>query len=154
AAISAVTGIHKGIQFLSSFNVLLALGLIIGVLLLGPGLFIFNNYFEAFCLYAYQFIRFNTFRSLEAWLGSWILFFFAWLIGYGPMMAIFTARISRERTIRELVLAVAIIAPVIATFWFTVVGGTGIFQELDIPGSVSMALDEAGPPAAMMAIAE
>src|SRR5699024_558604 len=46
------------------------------------------------------------------------------------------------------------IAPVIATFWFTVVGGTGIFQELDIPGSVSMALDEAGPPAAMMAIAE
>src|SRR5699024_1216277 len=111
-------------------------------------------YFEAFGLYADQFIPFNTFRSDEAWLGSWTVFFFAWFIGYGPMMAIFTARISRGRTIRELVLAVAIIAPVIATFWFTVVGGTGIFQELDIPGSVSMALDEAGPPAAMMAIAE
>src|SRR5699024_4895505 len=62
AAISAVTGIHKGIQILSSFNVLLALGLIIGVLLLGPGLFIFNNYFEAFGLYVHQFIPFNTFR--------------------------------------------------------------------------------------------
>src|SRR5690625_6251709 len=70
------------------------------------------------------------------------------------MMAIFTARISRGRTIRELVLSVAIIAPVIATFWFTVVGGTGIFQEIQLPGSVSTALEEAGPPAAMMAITE
>lgn len=154
AAISAVTGIHRGIQFLSSFNVILAVGLIIGVLLLGPGLFIFNNYFEAFGLYVNEFISFNTYRGDEAWLGLWTVFFFAWFVGYGPMMAVFSARISRGRTIRELVLAVAIIAPVITTFWFTVVGGTGIFQELKVPGSVSTALNEAGPPAAMMAITE
>lgn len=154
AAISAVTGIHKGIQFLSSLNVVLAVGLIIGVLLLGPGFFIFNHYFEAFGLYVNQFVSFSTYRSDEAWLGMWTVFFFAWFIGYGPMMAVFTSRISRGRTIRELVLAVAIIAPVITTFWFTVVGGTGIFQELKLPGSVSSALNEAGPPAAMMAITE
>src|SRR5690625_3497409 len=147
AAISAVTGVHKGIQFLSSFNVILAIGLIIGVLLLGPGAFIFNHYFEAFGLYVNQFVSFNTFRSDEAWLSMWTVFFFAWFIGYGPMMAVFTSRISRGRTIRELVLAVAIIAPVITTFWFTVVGGTGIFQELKLPGSISSALNEAGPPA-------
>ncbi len=154
AAISAVTGVHKGIQWLSSFNVILAIGLIIGVLLLGPGLFIFNNYFEAFGLYLNHFISFNTYRGDEAWLGLWTVFFFAWFIGYGPMMAVFASRISRGRTIRELVLAVAVIAPVVTTFWFTVVGGTGIFQELKLPGSVSVALDEAGPPAAMMAITE
>src|SRR5690625_3140749 len=95
AAISAVTGIHKGIQFLSSFNVILAIGLIIGVLLLGPGAFIFNHYFEAFGLYVNQFVSFNTFRSDEAWLSMWTVFFFAWFIGYGPMMAVFTSRISR-----------------------------------------------------------
>lgn len=154
AAISALTGIHKGIQILSSFNVILAIGLIIGVLLLGPGLFIFNNYFEAFGMYVDNFISFNTFRGDEAWLSSWTVFFFAWFVGYGPMMAVFVSRISRGRTIRDLVLAVAVLAPVVATFWFTVVGGTGIFQELQVPGSVSAALDEAGPPAAMMAIAE
>src|SRR5699024_7197307 len=71
AAISAVTVIHKGIQFLSSFNVILAVGLIIGVLILGPGLFIFNNYFEAFGLYINDFLSFNTYRSDEAWLGMW-----------------------------------------------------------------------------------
>lgn len=154
AAISAVTGIHKGIQILSSFNVLLAVGLIIGVLIFGPGLFIFNNYFEAFGLYVNKFISFNTYRSDDAWLGLWTVFFFAWFVGYGPMMAVFATRISRGRTIRELVLAVAIIAPLITAFWFTVVGGTGIFQELNMPGSVSTALNDAGPPAAMMAITE
>src|SRR5699024_6013652 len=152
ATISAVTGIHRGIQYLSRFIVILAIGLIIGVLIFGPARFIFNNFFESFGLYVNEFISFNTFRGDEAWLGGWTVFFFAWFIGYGPMMAIFTSRISRGRTVRELVIAVAVIAPVITAFWFTVVGGTGISLEIDAPGSISAALEEAGPPAAMMAI--
>src|SRR5699024_11654716 len=44
------------------------------------------------------------------------------------------------------------ISVVFATFLFIVVGGTGILQEIQLSGSVSNALDEAGPPAAMMAI--
>ncbi len=154
AAISAVTGIHKGIQILSSFNVILAIGLIVGILILGPAMFIFNNFFEALGLYVNEFVSLNTFRGDEAWLGGWTVFFFAWFVGYGPMMALFTSRISRGRTVRELVLAVAVIAPVVTTFWFTVVGGTGISQEIDAPGAISGALAEAGPPAAMMAITE
>lgn len=71
----------------------------------------------------------NTFRSDGAWLGGWTVFFFAWFLGYAPMMAMFVSRISRGRTIREIVTAVAVIAPVVTTFWFTIVGGTGMFEE-------------------------
>src|SRR5699024_10771411 len=105
-------------------------------------------------LYVNKFISFNTYRSDDAWLGLWTVFFFAWFVGYGPMMAVFATRISRGRTIRELVLAVAIIAPLITAYWFTCVGGTGIFQKLIMPCSVSTALKDAGSPAAMMAITE
>src|SRR5699024_12355942 len=105
----------------SSFNVLLAVGLIIGVLIFGLGLFIFNNYFEAFGLYVNKFITFNTYRSDDAWLGLWTVFFFAWFVGYGPIMAVFVTRIARVRTVGEVVLAVAIIAPLITDLWFTVV---------------------------------
>ncbi|MEC2157702.1 BCCT family transporter [Virgibacillus halodenitrificans] len=154
AAISAVTGIHKGIQILSSYNVILALLLVAAVLILGPGLFIFNSYLESFGMYVQNFISMNTFRSDEVWLSGWTVFFFAWFLGYGPMMAIFVSRISRGRTIREIVTAVAVIAPIVTTFWFTVVGGTGIFQEIMKPGSVSEALNSNGPPAAMIAITE
>lgn len=70
------------------------------------------------------------------------------------MMVIFVARISRGRTVRQLVTAVAIIAPIISTFWFSLVGGTGIFQELMNPGTISDALNSNGPPAAMIAITD
>ncbi|HLR67078.1 BCCT family transporter [Virgibacillus alimentarius] len=154
AGVSAVTGIHKGIQILSSYNVILALFLMVVVLLLGPGLFIFDSYLESFGLYVQNFFSMNTFRSDGAWLGGWTVFFFAWFIGYGPMMAMFVSRISRGRTIREIVTAVAVIAPIVTAFWFTVVGGTGIFQEIKNPGSISEALSSDGPPAAMIAIAD
>lgn len=154
AAISAASGIHKGIQILSSGNVILALFLVAAVLILGPGLFIFDSYLESFGLYIQNFISMSTFRGDSAWLGGWTVFFFAWFMGYGPMMAIFVSRISRGRTIREIVTAVAVIAPVVTTFWFTVIGGTGIFQEIANSGSVSDALNSNGAPAAMIAISE
>lgn len=154
AAVSAATGIHKGIQILSSYNVILALLLVGAMLVLGPGLFIFDSYLQSFGSYMQNFIGMSTYRGDNDWLNGWTVFFFAWFLGYGPMMAIFTSRISRGRTIREIVMAVAIIAPVVTTFWFTVVGGTGIFQELANPGSVSTALNSNGAPAAMIAITE
>lgn len=154
AAISAATGIHKGIQILSNYNVILAIVLVAAMLVLGPGLFIFNSFFESFGFYVQNFISMNTFRSDGAWLSSWTVFFFAWFLGYGPMMAIFVTRISRGRTIREIVTAVGIIAPIVTTFWFTVVGGTGIFKEMANPGSVSEALNSNGAPAAMIAITD
>lgn len=154
AAISAATGIHKGIQILSRYNIILSLFLVGAVLILGPALFIFDSYLESFGLYVENFITMSTFTSDGAWLGGWTVFFFAWFLGYAPMMALFVSRISRGRTIREIVTAIAVIAPVVTTFWFTIVGGTGIAGEISNPGSVSGPLNSDGPPAAMIAIAQ
>lgn len=154
AAISAASGIHRGIQILSTYNVYLALFLVVAVLVLGPALFISNSYLESFATYVQNFFTLSAYRGDESWLSGWTIFFFAWFLGYGPMMAIFVTRISRGRTIRQLVTAVAVVAPIISTFWFTVVGGTGIFQEMMNPGSISKAYESNGPPAAMIAITE
>ncbi|MHA7139446.1 BCCT family transporter [Rossellomorea arthrocnemi] len=152
STVSAATGIHKGIQILSNFNVRLAFGLILFVLLFGPGGFIIDSFVSSFGYYVDHFIQISTFRSDTSWLGSWTVFFWGWFIGYGPMMAILVSRISRGRTIRQIILAIAIIAPIVTTFWFTVVGGSGIFYELQNPGSVSQELMSGGMPAAMIAI--
>ena len=154
ATISAVTGLRKGIQFLSNLNVLITLILMVAILLLGPGGFIFDTFFAASGIHLQEFIAMSTFRGDSVWLGSWTIFFWGWFLGYGPMMAIFISTITRGRTIRELILAVSIIAPVVTAFWFTVVGGTGMFYELAQPGIVSEALNTSGMPAAMVAIAQ
>lgn len=144
ATISAVTGLHKGIQFLSNFNVRLALGLMIFIVIFGPGGFIINHFLSAFGYYIDQFVPMSMYRGDEGWLSSWTVFFWGWFIGYGPMMAILVSRISRGRTIRDIIIAVSIFAPIISTFWFTVLGGSGISFELSNPGSISEALEAGG----------
>jgi glycine betaine transporter len=152
--ISAITGLHRGIQLLSRFNVGLTLVLMTAILFMGPGEFIANAFVSSFGTYLQEFIPMGTFRGDASWLGWWTVFFWGWFLGYGPMMAIFISRISRGRTIREIITAVGIIAPIVTSFWFTVVGGTGISLELANPGSISGPLNEFGLPAAMISITQ
>ncbi|WP_337970553.1 BCCT family transporter, partial [Virgibacillus salexigens] len=78
--------------------------------------------------------------------------FWGWFIGYAPMLIVFISRISRGRTIRELIIGVSIVAPIVCNFWFSIVGGTGVHFEMENAGSISNALNDGGMPAAVMAI--
>jgi glycine betaine transporter len=150
--ISAVTGLHRGIQILSRFNVNLTVALVALILIIGPGGFIIDAFLSSFGNYLKDFTVISLYRGDSGWLGWWTVFFWGWFLGYGPMMAVFISRISRGRTIREIVMAVGILAPIASNFWFTVLGGSGIYYELATPGSISNALKEAGLPAALLAI--
>lgn len=137
---SAVTGIHRGIQMLSRLNVFLALAVAAVIFIFGPTLFLTNAYVQSFGEYISSFFRMATMTSETApgwWMQWWTVFFFAWFIGYGPLMAIFVARISRGRTIREMIMAVAVLAPIATTIWFTLLGGSGIFYQLN--GTIDLA---------------
>ncbi len=152
--ISAVSGLEKGIQILSRFNVLLTIALIAIILVLGPGGFIIDSFLTGFGTYIKEFPLLTLYRGDEGWLGWWTVFFWGWFLGYGPMMAVFISRISRGRSIREIIMAVGVIAPIVTNFWFSVLGGSGIFYELANPGSVSKALSDSGLPAALLAIVQ
>ncbi|RXJ71986.1 BCCT transporter [Veronia nyctiphanis] len=150
--VSALSGLNRGIQILSRFNVILALGLMIYILIFGSTNFVVNAYLHGVGTMLDNFIPMATFRSDENWLGWWTVFFWGWFLGYGPMMAIFIAKISRGRTIRELIIAISIVAPLLTCFWFTIVGGTGLSFEIADPGSVSKAFEGFNLPAALLAI--
>ena len=118
--LSAISGLARGMQLLSRFNVILAVALMVFILIFGPTNFIVNGYIQGVGTMVDNFIPMATFRGDEGWLGGWTVFFWGWFLGYGPMMAIFIARISRGRTIRQLITTVCIIAPLVTCFWFTV----------------------------------
>ena len=67
-------------------------------------------------------------------------------------MGLFTAGVSRGRSLRELVLAVAILCPLVTNLWFTLLGGTGMALELADAGSISEPLASSGAAAALLAI--
>ncbi|PYE36541.1 BCCT family transporter [Psychrobacter fozii] len=152
--LSAISGLARGMQLLSRFNVILAVALMLFILIFGPTNFIVNGYIQGVGTMVDNFIPMATFRGDEGWLGGWTVFFWGWFLGYGPMMAIFIARISRGRTIRQLITTVCIIAPLVTCFWFTVVGGSGLAFEIANPGSVSSAFEGFNLPGALLAVTQ
>ncbi|WP_067726572.1 BCCT family transporter [Oceanobacillus damuensis] len=154
AAVSAATGIDRGIYHLSNWNVKFTILLAAIVLVIGPTMFIIDAFVGGTGVHLQNFFTMSMYRGEEGWLSFWTIFFWGWFIGYAPMLIVFISRISRGRTIRELIIAVSIVAPLVNNFWFSVVGGTGVFFENKNPGSISNPLNEGGMPAAVMAITD
>ena len=158
--ISAVTGINRGIQFLSRVNIVLGAVLLVFMLLAGPTAFIVSSYFAGFGTYLTSFFDMALYRGDSGlfgdpgWLGWWTVFFWGWFLGYGPLMAMFIARVSRGRSIRAIVIMLSIIAPVVTSIWFTIVGGSGLGIELSNPDSVAKAFEGFNLPAALLAITQ
>ena len=158
--ISAMTGLTRGIQLLSKINVILAAGLLLFMLVFGPTVFIYESYFAGLGSYFGNFFGMALYRGEAGlfgepgWLGWWTVFFWGWFMGYGPLMAMFIARVSRGRSIRSIIVMLSLVAPIVTTFWFTIVGGSGIAFELGNTGSVSTAFEGFNLPAALLAITQ
>jgi len=157
---SAITGVTKGIQLLSRLNMILAVCLLAFLMVTTSAMFVISHFFEALGTHITHFFQMALYRGdagmfgEAGWLGWWTVFFWGWFIGYGPMMAIFIARISKGRSIRAIVIMLSIIAPLITMFWFTIVGGTGLSLELDAPGTISAAFEGFNLPAALLAVTQ
>ncbi|MCU9849578.1 BCCT family transporter [Defluviimonas sp. WL0024] len=158
--LSAVSGLSKGIQLLSKINVVLAAALLIFMLVAGPTGAIFSGFFNGMETYLSNFVGMSMYRGEAGlfgepgWLGWWTVFFWGWFLGYGPLMAIFVAKVSRGRSIRQVVLMLSIVAPLITNFWFTIIGGTGITLELATPGVISGPFEGFNLPAGLLAITQ
>lgn len=133
--LSAVTGLDKGIKFLSNLNLGIAFVLMMLAFLLGPTIKIINSFTAGFGQYLGNFIpnsfRINAFGD-NSWLGGWTLFYWAWWIAWAPFVGTFIARISRGRTIREFIIGVLLVPTLGSFIWFAVFGTLGVNLGLDI----------------------
>lgn len=143
ALLSVVSGLDIGIKWLSNGNLLLAAGLMIAMLVLGPTLFILRESVQNFGTYLSDFIE-MSFRTLpyrgepgETWLGAWTTYYWGWWISWSPFVGIFIARISRGRTVREFVLGVLLIPTLLTFGWFSILGGTAIYRQLTEGGLIA-----------------
>ncbi|MGB0846762.1 MAG: BCCT family transporter, partial [Thiolinea sp.] len=138
STLSALSGVGKGIKWLSNLNMVLSFGLLGFFLIFGATMFAFELLGKGLLSYVVHLpaLTFTVFPADGAgspgeWQGWWSIFYWAWWIAFAPFVGIFLARISKNRTIREFVLG-AILAPsLMCFFWFTLLGGTAIDLELN-----------------------
>ncbi|NOL50082.1 choline BCCT transporter BetT [Pelistega europaea] len=132
AALSAMSGVEKGVRRLSEINMLGATFLLIAILVMGPTQFLFNtftenigDYFQTIVSKTFQVYAYDGEKGAE-WKSWWTIFFWAWWVAWAPFVGLFIARISRGRTLRSFVFGVMFIPLGFIFAWFSIFGNTGI----------------------------
>jgi glycine betaine transporter len=131
--LSAMTPLDRGIRYLSNANMVLAAGLLLFVLILGPTAFIFSELTQTLGEYLGNIVQMSlvtTPYSSEHWVEEWTIFYWAWGLSWAPFVGSFIARISRGRSIREFVLGVMIVPVMLSMLWFSTFGGSAIYFEI------------------------
>jgi len=140
ATISVITGLKKGVQFLSKLNMVVALIFLIFVLFISDPLGVFKIFIESTGMYFQRFIELGTWSSSfvnSDWQNDWSIFYWAWWIAWSPFVGMFIARISKGRTIKEFILGVLFVPTLITFFWISTFGGSALILELNFPGLIS-----------------
>ena len=154
--ISAVSGVSRGIRYLSNINIVLTIGFTGLVFLLGPTLFLLNLLPSAVMEYVGS--MFEMMARSASWgqetldfQSSWTVYYWAWWISWSPFVGIFIARISRGRTIRQFILSVILIPSSLLFVAYGIMGGTAIWMYRE--GGLGV-IDQVNPPEVLFSIVE
>jgi choline/carnitine/betaine transport len=129
---SAISGVEKGIQWLSNINMVLAGLLLVFVFVVGPTVFVLDLVPTSIASYVGDLAQLagrtdaTGGKDVADWLSSWTVFYWAWWISWTPFVGMFIARISRGRTIRQFIGGVIVVPSTVSLIWFAVFGGTAI----------------------------
>ena len=144
--ISAVSGVDKGIKWLSNANAIAAGLLVFFLFVVGPTVFILSTFTESIGGYLTHLptmsFRTGVFGGSE-WLNGWTIFYWAWWVSWTPFVGMFIARISKGRTIRQFVVFVIAVPSLVSFVWFSILGGAAFDLQLN-EGQDMAALVESG----------
>lgn len=130
ATLSAVSGVERGIKWLSQLNVILALGLAVWVVVTGRTSELLNalvlNIGDFVRLFPDMMLQTFPYEDNTEWLAAWTLFFWAWWVAWASFVGLFLARISRGRTIRQFVVGTLTIPFSYILMWVAIYGNAAI----------------------------
>ena len=160
STLSALSGVGKGIKWLSNINMGLSFFVLAFFAIFGSTLFGLQALFVGLWDYVAS-LPSNLFAvwskngtpvgdGLAGWQGGWTIFYWAWWIAFAPFVGLFLARISRGRTVREYVLGALIVPAIMCFVWFALVGGTAI--NLELTGKAAGAIAGAGQESQLFAM--
>ena len=145
ATISVVAGLDAGVKRLSELNIWLAGAFLIFVLLVGPTLFVLSLYTQSLGYYVQilpEFAFWNAAFTETQWQAWWTIFYWGWWISWSPFVGMFIARISKGRSVRELLVGVIFLPSILCFLWMSVFGGSAINLQMTGERDVASAVNE------------
>ncbi|MCO4848446.1 MAG: BCCT family transporter [Yoonia sp.] len=162
STLSALSGVGKGIKWLSNINMGLSFFILAFFLVFGSTLFAFNALFlgmwdyiialpmMSLTVFSGDGVEDSVASQLAGWQGGWTTFYWAWWIAFAPFVGLFLARISKGRTVREYVLGAMIVPSIMCFVWFAFAGGTAV--DLSLNGGAGDAITGAGQESQLFAM--
>lgn len=145
ATLSVMSGLSKGVKWLSELNLIVSGLLLLAILLIGPTTYILSTYLSSLGVYLSDFAKIGLFTAVlpedVSWQGAWTTFYWAWWISWSPFVGTFIARISRGRTIKQIAFGILIIPTFAITFAMSILGAAGIFVNEQFGGVIEQAID-------------
>ncbi len=134
-SVSTCLGMDKGLKKMSLLNAYLAAFFVLFVLITGPTSFIIDISTNSLGLMISNFFRMSLYLDPvdhSGWPQNWTVFYWAWWVAYTPMMGIFVTKISKGRTIKELIVGMCF------------GGSLGCWSILGVLGGYSLYLEKSG----------
>lgn len=162
-AYSAYQGLKGGIQKLSNINFYLAVAFLLFVLVVGPTVFILNTGLEAIgrsitemprmMTYVEPFKNFQEFGFENiTFPQDWTVFYWAWWLVFAPTIGLFIAKISRGRTIRNMVVGSMFYGSLGCAMFMIILGNYGLYLQMTGAVDVVGILNNESPTAAIFSI--
>ncbi|MCL1995162.1 MAG: BCCT family transporter [Defluviitaleaceae bacterium] len=131
--ISSISGLRKGIMWLSRKNAGLFFIIMIFFIIFGPTAYIFNLFTQSFGSFLGNFVEGMTFTApfpdSELWPQWWDMFWWVAWLAYGPLMGLFFAKLCYGRTLRGFVVVNWILPSAFGLVWFSAFGGTALYNQ-------------------------
>jgi betaine/carnitine transporter, BCCT family len=146
---SVSAGLDKGIKLLSDINVVFALALLGFIALAGPTSFIVNQAFDSLATMSQNFIEMSLRMDAgdaESFAANNTVFFWAWWLAWAPFMGLFIARISRGRTIRQVILGCTVGGSIACWVGFSILGHTTMSMAAEGHEGITRLIDAARAP--------
>ncbi|MEF9957457.1 MAG: BCCT family transporter [Acinetobacter sp.] len=132
ATISLMSTISKGFKIIAEGNMIISYLLVFIIIFIGSTRYIFNTFFEGIGDYLQHIVGMSLWSDAQkdtGWQNWWTAYYWPWWMTWAPFVGLFIARISKGRTIREVILG-SLAAPTLLTFiWIAAFGGAALNIE-------------------------
>jgi BCCT family betaine/carnitine transporter len=131
--LSVWLGLTRGIKRLSDINMYLALGLLLFILLVGPTVFLLKTSLNGLGMMGQNFLRMNFWTdpfTKSGFVENWTIFYWAWWIAFAPYVGLFITRISRGRTIRQVITGMLIFGSLGSWIFYMIIGNYALSLQL------------------------
>lgn len=152
--LSVYSGLEKGIKRLSDLNLILIIVVLGFTFLFGPTVFMISTFTNSVGLLIQNFVYMSFWMdpiNKGGFPEGWTIFYWAWWIAYAPFMGLFVARISRGRTVRQLIVAEVVGGTMGCWIFFAILGNTSMYFDLNGIVPISEILSNQGAPEAIVA---